>query len=233
MRVEDLTKTLDHLVLAPAAGMDDVGRACDDATRLHVASLVALPYMVPAVVDRLRGSDVKTCAAIGYPLGGDTHAVKVAAAEQAVSDGADEVEIVMNVPALVSGEFTFVRDELRRIIRAVQSQAVNSAKGSTLVKVIVEAPMLDDKLLRLACKIVADAGADFATTCTGYGGAATTHAVEIMRDALPEQVAVKASGGVKTFAEVDALISAGAARVGTSVTPAVVDELVALNNATT
>lgn len=229
MRVEDLTKTLDHLVLAPALGAGEVERACEEAAALHVAALCALPYMVPTVSDRLRGSDVKTCAAIGYPLGGDTHAVKLAAAEQAVDDGADEIEVVMNVPALGSGEFTFVRDELRRIIRAVQSRAVNSGKGSTLVKVIVEAPMLDDKLLRLACKIVADAGADFATTCTGYGGAATPHAVEIMRDALPEQVGVKASGGVRTFEEVDALISAGAARVGTSVTQGVVDELVAIN----
>lgn len=229
MRVEDLTKTLDHLVLAPATGMDEVERACEEATRLHVASLCALPYMVSAVSERLRGSDVKTCAAIGYPLGGDTHAVKLAAAEQAVDDGADEVEVVMNVPALVSGEFTFVRDELRRIIRAVRSRSANSGKGSALVKVIVEAPMLDDKMLRLACKIVADAGADFATTCTGYGGAATPHAVEIMRDALPEQVGVKAAGGVKSFEEVDALISAGAARVGTSLTGQVVDELIAIN----
>lgn len=229
MRVEDLTKSIDHLVLAPATSMEEVERACQVARDLHVASLCALPYMIPTVAEALRGSDVKACAAIGYPLGGDTHAVKVAAAEQAVADGAGEIEIVMNVPALVSGEFTFVRDELRRIIRAVQSHSANSSRGAALVKVIVEAPMLDDKLLRLACKIVADAGADFATTCTGYGGAATTLAVEIMRDALPEQVGVKAAGGVRTFADVDAMVAAGAARVGTSLTAEIAAELTALN----
>lgn len=229
MRVEDLAKTLDHLVLAPATSMEDVARACDDAVRLHVASLCALPYFVPAVAERLRGSDVKTCTVIGYPLGADCAAAKIAAAEQAVVDGAEELDIVMNVPALVSGEFTLVRDELVRIIRAVRSRAANNARGGVLIKVIIEAPLLDDKLTRLACKIVDDAGADFAATATGYGSTATVHDVEVMRDALPENVGVKASGGVRTLGDVQALISAGGARVGTAATLKVVDELIAQN----
>lgn len=227
MRPEELAKTLDHLVLDPATSPEDVGRACDDAVRLHVASLCTLPPFVSYVADRLRGSDVKTCAVIGYPLGADTTAAKLTAAQDAVGDGAGEIEIVMNVGALASGEFTMVRDELVRVIRAVRSRAANNARGGILVKVVVEAPLLDDKLTRLACKILTDAGADFATTCSGARGSATVHDVELMRDALPEHVGVKAAGGVRTLEDVQTLISAGGARVGTEAAPAVIDELLA------
>jgi len=225
MRVEDLSKTLDHLVLAPATSLADVMRACDEATALHVASLCTLPYFVPAVADRLRGTDVKTATVIGFPLGADVGAVKVAAAEQAVGDGAGELDVVMNIPALVSGDFTLVRDELLAITRAVRSRAANSARGGVLVKVIIEAPLLDDKLVRLACKIVVDVGADFATTCTGCRTSATVHDVEVMRDALPEHVGVKAAGGVRSLEDVQTLISAGGARVGTPRAPQVIEEL--------
>lgn len=229
MRVEDLAKTLDHLVLGPACSLEDVQRACDDAARLHVATLTVLPFFVSAAADRMRGTDVKVGTVIGYPLGADCLPAKLAAAEQAVSDGARELEIVMNVPALVSGEFTLVRDELARIIGTVRSRAANNARGGMLIKVIIEAPLLDDKLTRLACKIVHDAGADFATTCTGYGSAAAAHDVEIMRDALPENVGVKAAGAITTFEGVQTMISAGAARVGTAATLRIVDELIAIN----
>ncbi len=232
MRAEDLAKTLDHLVLDPHAGADEVDRACDDAVRLHVASLCTLPEHVARVADRLRGSDVKTCAVVGYPTGADPTAAKVAAAERAVLDGAGEVEIVMNVVALSGGEFTAVRDELSRVIRAIRSRAVNSSRGGVLVKVVIEAPFLDEKLTRLACKIVELTGADYATTCTGTRGAATVHTVEIMRDALPENVGVKAAGGVRTLEDVQSLISAGGARVGTEEAPAVIEALLAANGGT-
>lgn len=225
MRAEDLSKTLDHLVLAPATSLADVMAACDEAVALHLASVCTMPYFVPAVAERLRGTDVKTAAAVGYPLGGEVSAVKVASAEQAVADGAGELDVVMNVPALVSGDFTLVRDELVALVRAVRSRAANDARGGVLVKVIIEAPLLDDKLVRLACKILDDAGADFATTCTGCRTVATAHAVEVMRDALPEHVGVKASGGVRTLEDVQALISAGGARVGTARAAEVLREL--------
>jgi deoxyribose-phosphate aldolase len=229
MRPEDLAKTLDHLVLDPAAGPDDVDRACDDAMGLHVASLCTLPAHVSRVAARLRGSDVQTCAVIGWPDGAAPTAAKVAAAEEAVSDGAGEIEVVMNVAALSAGEFTAVRDELARVMRALRSRAVNSSRGGALVKVVIEAPLLDEKLTRLACKIVELTGADFATTCTGTRGAAAATDVEIMRDALPEHVGVKAAGGVRTLEDVQTLISAGGARVGTDAAPDVIGELLALN----
>lgn len=233
MRAEDLSKTLDHTLLDPDTGLAEIEAACDSAVNHHFAALCAYPEWVSVIADRLRGSDVKTCAVIGYPDGrGGMQNVRVA--EQAVSDGANEINVLMNVPAMRSGEFTLVRDELVRIVRAVRSRAANDARGDVIVKVIIEAPMLDDKLMRLACKIVDDAGADFAITASGLRGReATTHAVEVMRDALPERVGVQASGGVDTLDAVQSMISAGAARVGTDRAVGVLEDLLAADGGPT
>ena len=233
MRAEDLSKTLDHTVLAPDADVAEIEAACELAVSYHFAALCSLPEFVPLIADRLRGSDVKTCAAIGYPDGAGGLA-NVRAAEQAVMDGANELDVVMNMRAMLAGEFTLVRDELLRIVRAVRSRAANNARGDVIVKVIIESPLLDDKLVRLACKIVDDAGADFAITSTGYDGRlATTHDVEVMRDALPERVGVQAAGGVRTLEDVQAMISAGAARVGSDSAVAVLEELLAADGGPT
>jgi deoxyribose-phosphate aldolase len=226
MRAEDLSKTLDHTVLAADTRPEDIERACDDARRYHVAALCSYPRFVPAIAGRLRGGDVKTCAAIGFPLGDGPTADKVRAAELAVADGAGELAVVMNVPALMAGRFKLVRDDLATVVRTVRSRAANSARGDVLLKVVVEAPMLDERFVRLACKIVDDVRADFAVTCTGVGqGVATTDDVEVMRDALPEYVGVAAAGGIRTLADVQAMISAGAARVSSDNACGVLEEL--------
>ncbi|MFN8110017.1 MAG: deoxyribose-phosphate aldolase [Thermoleophilia bacterium] len=227
MRPEDLSKTLDLTILAPDTSLAEIEAACEQVIEHHCAALCSYPQFTSHIADRLRGSDVKTCAAIGYPDGA-AHAEAVKAAEQAVSDGANELDVVLNVPAMRSGEFTLARDGLMRVVRAVRSRAANDARGDVIVKVIIEAPLLDDKLIRLACKIVDDAGADFAITSTGLPDRlATTTAVEIMRDALPERVGVQAAGGITTLEEVQAMISAGAARVGTDHAVRVLEELMA------
>ena len=118
-----------------------------------------------------------------------------------------------------------VRDELVGLVRAVRSRAVNDSRGNVIVKVIIEAPYLDDKLVRLACKIVADAGADFAKTASGVGTQARVHDVELMRDALPEGVGVKAAGGIRTLEDAEAMINAGASRLGSSAAVGIVAEL--------
>jgi deoxyribose-phosphate aldolase len=228
MRAEDLSKTLDHTVLAADTRPEDVERACDDARSYHVAALCSYPRFVPVIAERLRGGDVKTCAAIGFPLGADPTVEKVRAAEVAVADGAAELAVVLNVPALMAGEFKRVRDDLALLVRTVRARAANSARGDVLLKVVIEAPMLDERFVRLACKIVDDVRADFAVTCTGVGhGVASTEDVEVMRDALPEYVGVAAAGGITTLADVQAMISAGAARVSTPNACAVLDELLA------
>ena len=229
MRAEDLTKTLDHTVLVPGTRDADIERACEEARVHHFAALCSFPEMVPLMSDLLRGCDVKTCAVIDFPGGDSSTAERARAAAQAVSEGADELDVVMNYRAMLNGDFRFARDDLMHVVRSVRGRAANDARGDVLVKVIIEAPLMDDKLKRLACKIVDDVGADFAKTCTGVGTQATVHDVELMRDALPERVGVKASGGVRTLQSVQAMIGAGAARVGTSSAVSVMAELAALN----
>ena len=229
MRAEDLTKTLDLMVLASSTTVADIERACSDARDHHFAALCTLPEYVPLVAELLRGCDVKTCAVIDYPSGSGTTAARTRAADRAVAEGADELDVVMNYTGMLTGDFRGVRDDLLRVVRAVRGRAANDARGDVLVKVIIEAPLMDDKLKRLACKIVDDVGADFAKTCTGSGTHATVHDVELMRDALPEGVGVKAAGGVRTLEAVQAMIGAGAARVGTSSAVLVMAELHALN----
>ena len=151
------------------------------------------------MADLLRGCDVKTCAVLDFPGGASSTAERIAEADRAVAEGADEIEIVMNYHAMLAGEFKAVRDDLMRVVRAVRGRAANDARGDVIVKVIIEAPLLNDKVKRLACKIVTDVGADFARTCTGRGTKASVHDVELMRDALPEGVGVKASGGIDTL----------------------------------
>ena len=157
-----------------------------------------LPFCVPRAAEVLRGYDVKVCTVVSYPFGADTTKAKVAAAEQYVAAGADELDVVLNVPALLSGEARYVRDELAALVRAVRVKSVNMGKGIVLLKVIVECGHLEDKLKKLACKIVEDAGADFVETSTGWGAApATLYDVELLRDMLPESIGVKAAGGIE------------------------------------
>jgi deoxyribose-phosphate aldolase len=230
MRAEDLTKTLDLTLLAPDTTAEDVERACAVAREHHFAALCSYPRFVPQMSELLRGCDVKTCAVIDFPGGASSPLERAQEADRAVAEGADELDVVMNYRAMLAGDFKGVRDDLVRVVRAVRGRAANDARGDVLVKVIIEAPLLNDKVKRLACKIVVDSGADFAKTCTGTGGTmATVHDVELMRDALPEGVGVKASGGVRSLETVQAMIGAGAARVGTSAAVAVMEELAAQN----
>ena len=228
LRVDELAKTLDHTVLSPRATQADLERACDEAREHHFATVCTFPAYLPLVGERLRGSDVKTCTVCAFPHGAELPPVKVAAAEAAVTAGADEIDVVMNVPAMLSGDYRLVRDELVTLVRAVRSRAVNDARGMVIVKVIIEAPYLDDKLKRLACKIVADSGADFAKTASGVGTQATVHDVELMRDALPEGVGVKAAGGIRTLEDAETMINAGAVRLGSSSAVQIVQELTAV-----
>jgi deoxyribose-phosphate aldolase len=216
LRLEDLAKTLDHALLDPEATEADIERVCAEAREHHLASVCVLPEVVRAAAEHLHGCDVKVCAVIGIPNGGESARRKIALAEQCAADGAGEVEIVLNVGAMLAADFLAVRDELAAIVHAVRMKGVNSGKGVVLVKIAVETGRLDDKRIRLACRIVAAAGADFASTSTGRDGAAPVADVELLRECLPEGVAVKASGGIETLADVEAMVNAGAARVGTT-----------------
>ncbi|MGD0996864.1 MAG: deoxyribose-phosphate aldolase [Thermoleophilia bacterium] len=232
MHAEELAKTIDHTLLQPDATRRDIERLCQQAAEYHFAAVCVLPHWVGLCGRLLSDSDVKVCTVVGFPFGADGMRSKVVAAEEAVAHGADEIDVVMCLPAMLSGDFTYVRDELTGVVRAVRMAGVNNGRGLVLVKVIVETCYLSNKLKKMACRIVEDTGADFVKTSTGLGPAgATVHDVELLRDALSERVAVKASGGVRTYGDVLRLINAGAARVGTSAGDEIMREFFAAQEA--
>jgi deoxyribose-phosphate aldolase len=230
MRVEELAKSIDHTVLGAETTRAVIAEACAEGRQYHFATVCSFPHFVPQMVEALSNCDVKTCAAIAFPYGAELPSAKASAAEAAIAEGVDEIDVVMNVPAMLSGEFIQARDDVARLIHSVRSRSVNDGRGNVIIKVIIEAPLLDDKLVRLACKIVDDCGADYAKTCTGVGTKATVHHVELMRDALSENVGVKAAGGIRTLEDAEMMVNAGATRVGTSSAVSIILEAIAREN---
>ncbi len=225
MHVDELAKTIDHTLLRADAPWREVEQLCREAEQYHFATVCVLPYWVPRVAEALRKSDVRVCTVVSFPHGADSARAKMAAVEEAVAQGADELDVVMNIPLLLSGEVLEVRDELRGIVNAARMRKVNSGKGSVIVKVIIETCYLSNKVKRLACRVVEMAGADFVKTSTGTAAkGATAHDVELLRDALGEHVGVKAAGGIRTLADVELMLNAGAARIGTSAGAAIMRE---------
>ena len=225
MHAEELAKTIDHTMLRADGTSHDVERLCREATKYHFAAVCLFPQFVDLAADHLRASDVKVCSVISFPFGADTARTKVFAAEDAVARGADEIDVVINLPALLSGEFGAVRDELTSIVRSVRMKAINSGRGDVVVKTIIETCYLTNKMKRLACTICEQAGVDFVKTSTGVGPkGATVPDVELLRDCLDERNGVKASGGIRTFRDVELMINAGAGRVGTSAGVAIMKE---------
>jgi deoxyribose-phosphate aldolase len=212
MRAADLAKTLDHTVLAPETTAGDIDRACERARAVHVASVRTAPRYTAMVSERLRGSDVR----VGAVIAPGNLLRMIASGERAVRDGADDIDVPINLGALRRGEFGVARDDLVRFVHAVRTRAANDARGAVIVKAIVDAPLLDEAHLRLACKIVADAGADFVVTSSAAGAPVAAADVELLREALPDSIGVAATGVVLTVAEVNEVVTAGAARVGTA-----------------
>ncbi|MEX0817171.1 MAG: deoxyribose-phosphate aldolase [Gaiellales bacterium] len=217
LRLDELAKTIDLTLPSAKASPKAVAKLCEQAGELHVASVCVLPQHVATAAELTHGGDVKVAVVIGFPLGSEPLKERVSAAECSVADGADEVEIVLNVKAMVEGDFRRARDELVTIARAARTKGANMKGAWPLVKVVVETSQLDEKRTHLACKIAEEAEADFVQTSSGFGPDGTTaFDVELLREWLPDQLAVKASGRIKTTADVFAMLNAGAGRVGTS-----------------
>lgn len=213
LRLEELAKTIDHTLLAPGGEPEDVGAACAGARELHVASICVLPQHVEAAVSELRGCDVKVCGVVGYPEGAADSKSKAAEGVRCLETGARELEFVMNVEAMLAGDFALARDELVFFVRKVRMRAANGGRGTVVLKAVIGTSRLDDKRKKLACRIVESAGIDFAQTAVN-GAPATVHDVELLRDFLSESVGVKASGGVETLDDVLTMVNAGAGRIG-------------------
>ncbi len=228
MQAEELAKTIDHTLLRADATSADVKALCVEAARYHFAAVCLFPHWVPLAAGLLKRTDVKTCSVISFPYGADTPRIKTLAADEAVQRGADEIDVVINISAFVSTEFGLVRDELSGVVSAARVRGGNLGRGQVIVKAIIETCYLDDKMKRLACKICEQAGVDFVKTSTGVGPrGATVEDVELLRDCLDASIGIKASGGIRTAADAERMVGAGAVRLGTSAGASIMQELLA------
>ncbi len=225
MRVREFAKTIDHTLLKPDAREGDVRRLCGEAARFHFAAVCVPPCYVRLASRELRGTDVKVATVVSFPFGADTTAVKAAAVRDAIVGGASEVDVVMNISKFLSGEFSYVAEELLSLNREIGAVAMSNGLNDAVLKVIIEAAYLTDEMKRLAVQIVAASGADFVKTSTGFGpGGATAGDVALLRQEAPEGLSIKASGGIRTLGDALDLLNAGASRLGASAGVAIMEE---------
>ena len=213
--IKNINKYIDHTILKPFAGENEVKRVCDEAIAMNAASVCINPCNVALARRLLEGTDIEVCTVIGFPLGQNTTAIKAAETEQAYNDGCQEFDMVINVAALHDKRYEFVKNDIEAVVKA--------AKGRT-VKVIIETFYLSDEEKVMACKLATEAGAQFVKTCTGFNdGIATVDDIKLMKASVGEGVLVKASSGIRTYEQAKALIEAGASRLGTSSGAAIIE----------
>jgi deoxyribose-phosphate aldolase len=208
---------IDHTILKADATHAEIVKVCREARQYSFASVCVNSYWVPLVKAELAGSPVKVCTVVGFPLGAASTEAKVAETVAAVRDGAKEVDMVINIGALKSGDRDAVRADIEQVVRAAH-------QGHAIVKVIIETSLLKDDEKVLASKLSKQAGADFVKTSTGFStGGATAHDVALMRSAVGPEMGVKASGGVRTLDDLRAMTAAGATRIGASASVKIVE----------
>jgi deoxyribose-phosphate aldolase len=205
-----LSHMIDHTILKPEATQDQIAQLCFEARKHGFASVCVNPTNVKLCASLLQGTEVDVCTVVGFPLGATPTDVKVFETQQAVREGATEVDMVINVGALKSRDYELVRDDIASIARACHA-------GNAILKVIIEAALLTDEEKVIACQLSKVAGADFVKTSTGFGpGGATVEDVALMRKVVGPSIGVKAAGGIKTFEDAQRMIAAGASRLGAS-----------------
>ncbi|MBI0433674.1 deoxyribose-phosphate aldolase [Roseomonas sp. KE0001] len=203
-----LAKLIDHTLLKPEAGQAELRRWAEEARAHGFCSVCVNPVNVAQVAGLLSGSGVRTCSVVGFPLGATTPEAKAFETARAVRDGADEIDMVINIGALRDGRLDAVRADIA---------AVRAACPGRVLKVIIETCLLDEAQKRIACRLAVEAGADFVKTSTGFStGGATEADIALMRAEVGPRIGVKASGGVRTLAQAQAMIAAGATRIGAS-----------------
>ncbi len=206
--MEKINTYIDHTLLKPYAGRADIERLCAEAKEYKFASVCVNPCNVALAKDLLAGSPVKVCTVIGFPLGANTTAVKTAEVEDALRNGCDEFDMVINIGALKDGRHAYVENEIRSVVKAAAGHCV---------KVIIETGLLTDDEKAAATRLACKAGAGFVKTCTGFSeGVATAEDVALLKANCTGSVKVKASSGIRSYADAVKLIEAGAERLGTS-----------------
>ncbi|WP_449458821.1 deoxyribose-phosphate aldolase [Streptococcus suis] len=203
-----LNKYIDHTILKPETTQEQVEKILAEAKEYDFASVCVNPTWVALAAESLKDSDVKVCTVIGFPLGANTPAVKAFETKDAISNGADEIDMVINIGALKTGNYDLVLEDIKAVV---------AASGDKLVKVIIEACLLTDDEKVKACQLSQEAGADYVKTSTGFSiGGATVADVALMRKTVGPDMGVKASGGARSYEDAIAFIEAGASRIGAS-----------------
>ena len=206
----NIAKMIDHTLLKPDATQQEIAQLCFEARKYGFASVCVNPTWVSLCAQLLQGSPVKVCTVIGFPLGATSSETKSFETENAIRQGATEIDMVLNIGALKARDLETVAKDIRGVVNAAHAHGI-------IVKVIIETVLLSDEEKTIACLISKEAGADFVKTSTGFaGGGATVHDVELMRKTVGPQMGVKASGGVRTFEDAESMIKAGATRIGAS-----------------
>ena len=208
MKKAEIAAMMDHTLLKATATPEQIKKLCAEAKEIGFASVCVNPVNVALAAQELKGSNVKVCTVIGFPLGANTSAVKAFETKDAIANGADEVDMVINIGALKSGNLQALEDDIRAVVQAA---------NGTLVKVIIECCYLTDEEKVAACKACAAAGADYVKTSTGFGtGGAVAADVALMKKSIPANMKVKAAGGMHSWDEAIAMVEAGASRLGVS-----------------
>jgi deoxyribose-phosphate aldolase len=212
-----IASLIDHTILKADATRDEVIKICREARQYSFASVCVNPYWVPLVRKELAGSPVKVCTVVGFPLGATSTEAKVAETAAALRSGAQEIDMVINVGALRSGDHEAVKIDVQEVVK------ISHAAGA-IVKVILETALLDDNQKAVACTLCKLAGADFVKTSTGFStSGATAHDVALMREIVGPNIGVKASGGIRTLADFREMTAAGASRIGASASVKIVE----------
>jgi len=219
---KEYASMIDHTLLKADATRSQIEKLCSEASEFEFASVCVNPTWVKYSAELLKDSKVKVCTVIGFPLGASTSEVKAFETKNAIANGAEEIDMVINIGALKNQEFDLVRDDIK--------QVVDAANG-TLVKVIIETCLLSDEEKVKACELSVEAGADFVKTSTGFStGGATAQDVALMRKTVGPTVGVKASGGVRNLQDMQKMIEAGATRIGASSGVAIINGLTSDSN---
>ena len=206
--MNNINSLIDHTLLSPFATKEQIEKLCSEAKEYGFASVCINPCHVKLASSLLKGSNVKVCTVIGFPLGASTTATKSFEVKDAIENGATEVDMVINIGALKDEDYQYVENDIRKVVEA---------SSGAIVKVILETCYLDDTQKGIACKLCSKAGAKFVKTSTGFGtGGATVEDVKLMRQNISPDMEVKASGGIRTAEDAKKMMEAGASRLGTS-----------------
>jgi len=212
-----IARLIDHTALKPDTTEEQIKKLCSEAIEYGFATVCVNPSYVKLCSELLKNSAIKVCTVIGFPLGATTTATKAFEANEAIENGANEVDMVINVGAMKSGDFDFVKKDIEAVVRV--------AKGKALIKVILETCLLTEEEKIMSCKICKEARADFVKTSTGFStGGATVSDIKLMRGIVKPDMGVKASGGIRDYETAKAMVEAGASRIGASASVAIANK---------